>query len=121
MEGLRISADVGGACQHARHPAIKIGAAHKKKFEDWLRATFEAAGIANGDDVIAAGTGFGERAVAAEDSRQESPAFQGVNQRRLAQCLLPPPSLGPRPVLAISHWVLARPREHATLRGESPA
>ena len=29
------------------HPAIKIGAAHKKKFEDWLRATFEAAGIAN--------------------------------------------------------------------------
>ena len=29
------------------HPAIKIGAAHKKKFEDWLRLTFEAAGIAN--------------------------------------------------------------------------
>jgi hypothetical protein len=29
------------------HPAIKIGAAHKKKFEEWLRATFEAAGIAN--------------------------------------------------------------------------
>jgi AcrR family transcriptional regulator len=28
------------------HPAIKIGAAHKKKFEGWLRATFEAAGIA---------------------------------------------------------------------------
>jgi AcrR family transcriptional regulator len=27
------------------HPAIKIGAAHKKKFEDWLRATFEAEGI----------------------------------------------------------------------------
>ena len=30
------------------HPAIKIGAAHKKKFEAWLRQTFEAAGIANG-------------------------------------------------------------------------
>jgi hypothetical protein len=29
------------------HPAIKIGAAHKKKFEDWLRATFEAEGIAD--------------------------------------------------------------------------
>lgn len=29
------------------HPAIKIGAAHKKKFETWLRVTFEADGIAN--------------------------------------------------------------------------
>jgi hypothetical protein len=28
------------------HPAIKIGAAHKKKFEEWLRATFEAEDIA---------------------------------------------------------------------------
>ncbi|CCD83886.1 putative transcriptional regulator, TetR family [Bradyrhizobium sp. ORS 285] len=27
------------------HPAIKIGAAHKKKFEAWLRAIFEEAGI----------------------------------------------------------------------------
>jgi AcrR family transcriptional regulator len=27
------------------HPAIKIGAAHKKKFEDWLRTTFVAEGI----------------------------------------------------------------------------
>jgi len=27
------------------HPAIRIGAAHKKKFEDWLRVTFEAEGI----------------------------------------------------------------------------
>ena len=26
------------------HPAIRIGAAHKK-FEDWLRLTFEAEGI----------------------------------------------------------------------------
>lgn len=29
------------------HPAIKIGAAHKKKFEAWLRETFEADGIAH--------------------------------------------------------------------------
>src|SRR4051794_21531209 len=28
------------------HPAMKIGAAHKKKFEEWLRATFAEAGIA---------------------------------------------------------------------------
>jgi AcrR family transcriptional regulator len=28
------------------HPAIKIGAAHKKKFEAWLREVFEDAGIA---------------------------------------------------------------------------
>lgn len=27
------------------HPAIRIGAAHKKKFEDWMRVTFERAGI----------------------------------------------------------------------------
>jgi hypothetical protein len=27
------------------HPAIRIGAAHKKKFESWLRGTFEEAGI----------------------------------------------------------------------------
>ncbi|MGJ4941812.1 TetR/AcrR family transcriptional regulator [Bradyrhizobium sp. HKCCYLS1011] len=27
------------------HPAIKIGAAHKKKFESWLRDTFEAEGV----------------------------------------------------------------------------
>ena len=29
------------------HPAIRIGAAHKKKVEDWLRTTFEADGIRN--------------------------------------------------------------------------
>ena len=29
------------------HPAIRIGAAHKKKFEEWLRATFEAKSIAD--------------------------------------------------------------------------
>jgi AcrR family transcriptional regulator len=29
------------------HPAIKIGAAHKKKFEDWLRVTFEGEGVGN--------------------------------------------------------------------------
>jgi AcrR family transcriptional regulator len=29
------------------HPAIKIGAAHKKKFEVWLQSTFESERIAN--------------------------------------------------------------------------
>jgi AcrR family transcriptional regulator len=29
------------------HPAIQIGAAHKKKFETWLRQTFTAEGIAS--------------------------------------------------------------------------
>ncbi len=28
------------------HPAIRIGAAHKKKFEDWMRSLFAEAGIA---------------------------------------------------------------------------
>src|SRR6195952_4659990 len=40
---LRTSAELANM---PGHPAIKIGAAHKKKFEDWLRATFEAEGIA---------------------------------------------------------------------------
>ena len=39
---LRTSAELANM---PGHPAIKIGAAHKKKFEDWLRTTFEAAGI----------------------------------------------------------------------------
>jgi len=30
------------------HPAVKVGAAHKKKFETWMQAQFEAAGIRNG-------------------------------------------------------------------------
>ena len=30
------------------HPAIKVGAAHKKKFEQWMQEQAEAAGIANG-------------------------------------------------------------------------
>ncbi len=30
------------------HPAIKVGAAHKKKFENWVRTIFEAEGIENG-------------------------------------------------------------------------
>jgi AcrR family transcriptional regulator len=30
------------------HPAIKVGAAHKKKFESWMRALFEAEGIEHG-------------------------------------------------------------------------
>src|SRR6476646_2685234 len=40
---LRTSAELANM---PGHPAIRIGAAHKKKFEDWLRATFEAEGIA---------------------------------------------------------------------------
>jgi AcrR family transcriptional regulator len=40
---LRTSAELANM---PGHPAIKIGAAHKKKFENWLRATFEAEGIA---------------------------------------------------------------------------
>ena len=40
---LRTSAELANM---PGHPAIKIGAAHKKKFEGWLRATLEAAGIA---------------------------------------------------------------------------
>ena len=41
---LRTSAELANM---PGHPAIRIGAAHKKKFEEWLRATFEAEGIAN--------------------------------------------------------------------------
>ncbi|MCA6114746.1 TetR/AcrR family transcriptional regulator [Bradyrhizobium sp. WSM 1738] len=40
---LRTSAELANM---PGHPAIRIGAAHKKKFEEWLRATFEAEGIA---------------------------------------------------------------------------
>jgi len=41
---LRTSAELANM---PGHPAMKIGAAHKKKFEDWLRMTFEAEGIAD--------------------------------------------------------------------------
>jgi len=41
---LRTSAELANL---PGHPAIKIGAAHKKKFEGWLRETFEAEGIAD--------------------------------------------------------------------------
>ena len=41
---LRTSAELANM---PGHPAIRIGAAHKKKFEAWLRATFEAEGIAD--------------------------------------------------------------------------
>ena len=41
---LRTSAELANM---PGHPAIRIGAAHKKKFEEWLRATFEAEGIAD--------------------------------------------------------------------------
>lgn len=30
------------------HPAVKVGAAHKKKFETWMQVQFEAAGIKDG-------------------------------------------------------------------------
>ena len=40
---LRTSAELANL---PGHPAIRIGAAHKKKFEDWLRLTFAAEGIA---------------------------------------------------------------------------
>lgn len=45
---LRTSAELANM---PGHPAIKIGAAHKKKFEDWLRVTFEAEGIDNGSEL----------------------------------------------------------------------
>jgi len=40
---LRTSAELANL---PGHPAMKIGAAHKKKFEDWLAETFAADGIA---------------------------------------------------------------------------
>ena len=40
---LRTSAELANM---PGHPAIRIGAAHKKKFEAWLRTTFEAERIA---------------------------------------------------------------------------
>jgi AcrR family transcriptional regulator len=40
---LRTSAELANM---PGHPAIRIGAAHKKKFESWLRVTFETEGIA---------------------------------------------------------------------------
>jgi hypothetical protein len=47
MEGTWVFAHVGGTRQYAGASGIKIGAAHKKKFEEWLRVTFEAEGIGN--------------------------------------------------------------------------
>jgi AcrR family transcriptional regulator len=41
---LRTSAELANL---PGHPAIRIGAAHKKKFEAWLCGTFEEAGIAS--------------------------------------------------------------------------
>jgi AcrR family transcriptional regulator len=42
---LRTSAELANL---PGHPAIKIGAAHKKKFERWMQDGFEAAGIGDG-------------------------------------------------------------------------
>lgn len=41
---LRTSAELANM---PGHPAMKVGAAHKKKLEGWLRTTFEAEGLAN--------------------------------------------------------------------------
>jgi AcrR family transcriptional regulator len=41
---LRTSAELANM---PGHPAMKIGAAHKKKFEEWLRGIFAAEGIAD--------------------------------------------------------------------------
>lgn len=41
---LRTSAELANM---PGHPAMKIGAAHKKKFENWLRLAFEAEAIAS--------------------------------------------------------------------------
>jgi len=45
---LRTSAELANM---PGHPAIKIGAAHKKKFEGWLRAVFEAERIAQASEL----------------------------------------------------------------------
>jgi AcrR family transcriptional regulator len=45
---LRTSAELANL---PGHPAIKIGAAHKKKFEDWLRIIFEGEGIVRGSQL----------------------------------------------------------------------
>jgi len=45
---LRTSAELANM---PGHPAIRIGAAHKKKFEGWLRAVFEAEGIAQASEL----------------------------------------------------------------------
>jgi AcrR family transcriptional regulator len=45
---LRTSAELANM---PGHPAIKIGAAHKKKFEGWLRASFEADGVAHASEL----------------------------------------------------------------------
>ena len=43
---LRTSAELAAM---PGHPALKIGAAHKKKFEEWMRSEFERAGISDAD------------------------------------------------------------------------
>jgi AcrR family transcriptional regulator len=45
---LRTSAELANM---PGHPAIRIGVAHKKKFEDWLRTAFEAGGIDDGSQL----------------------------------------------------------------------
>lgn len=45
---LRTSAELASM---PGHPAIRIGTAHKKKFEDWLRQAFEAEGIVEAEEL----------------------------------------------------------------------
>lgn len=45
---LRTSAELANM---PGHPAIKIGQAHKKKFERWMAAVFEAEGLAGGGEL----------------------------------------------------------------------
>ena len=81
---LRTSAELANM---PGHPAIKIGAAHKKKFENWLRATFEAEGIGEGSrlgpaDTAAAGRIIRRRSAASRsllygDGRRSGPFADG--------------------------------------------
>ncbi|MDQ0468729.1 TetR/AcrR family transcriptional regulator [Labrys wisconsinensis] len=43
---LRTSAELANL---PGHPAMKVGAAHKRRLEAWLRSTFEAAGLAGAE------------------------------------------------------------------------
>jgi AcrR family transcriptional regulator len=45
---LRTSAELANL---PGHPAMKIGAAHKKRFEAWLRETFEAGGLPSAESL----------------------------------------------------------------------
>ena len=48
---MRLSADGGGTGQHARTSCRRSGAAHKKKFEDWLAEKYRDTGASSPDDL----------------------------------------------------------------------